>query len=143
MLGLSQNLKIFASTQPCDMRKQAQGLLALVESISKREPQVAELYLFWNRNKDMIKVVYLDDNGACIFSKRLHRGRFRLALPTSESEDLATIRIEVLTALIAAVDCLHRPPRTANKSRKNHKLISSMRRYGTTIAPCPGASIRR
>ena len=66
MLGLSQNLKIFASTQACDMRKQAQGLLALVESISKREPQVAELYLFWNRNKDMIKVVYLANSGTCI-----------------------------------------------------------------------------
>ncbi len=70
MLTLPKSLKIYATTMPCDMRKQADGLLGMVNTVLGRPAAQHELYLFWSRRKDLIKVLYLDPTGVCVFAKR-------------------------------------------------------------------------
>ena len=59
-----------------DMRKGFAGLSALAETVLRRDPYSGHLFVFRGRRGDLIKVIWWDGQGACLFSKRLERGRF-------------------------------------------------------------------
>ena len=58
------------------MRKGFAGLAAQAETILKAGPFSGHLFVFRGRRGDLIKIVWWDGQGACLFSKRLERGRF-------------------------------------------------------------------
>jgi len=58
------------------MRKGFVGLSAQAEKILKADPYCGHLFVFRGRRGDLIKVIWWDGQGACLFSKRLERGRF-------------------------------------------------------------------
>lgn len=58
------------------MRKGFLGLSALVEKSLGQDPYGGSLYIFRGRAGDLVKIVWWDGQGACLFSKRLERGRF-------------------------------------------------------------------
>ena len=58
------------------MRKGFAGLSALAQSVLKQDPFGGHLFVFRGRRGDLIKVIWWDGQGACLFSKRLERGRF-------------------------------------------------------------------
>jgi len=60
-----------------DMRKNINGLAAIVEGSFKLDPFDDALYVFCNRNRDRIKILEWDGNGFWLYFKRLERGRFR------------------------------------------------------------------
>ena len=69
--------KIFAYTEPTDMRKSFQGLLALVQKIFRdQDPYSGDLYLFVNRRGNYVKILAWDRTGFVLFAKKLERGRF-------------------------------------------------------------------
>ncbi len=78
MIGLSRRVRVFAYTRPVDMRKQHDGLYALVVSELKADPLSGDLFLFTNRRRTRAKVLVWDGTGLCIYQKRLERGRFVL-----------------------------------------------------------------
>jgi transposase len=59
-----------------DMRKGFAGLSSLAETVLDRDPYSGHLFVFRGRRGDLIKVIWWDGQGACLFSKRLERGRF-------------------------------------------------------------------
>jgi transposase len=59
-----------------DMRKQIDGLAMLVESGMGKRPFSGDLFLFCGRGMTMLKVLYWDRNGFCLWSKRLEKGTF-------------------------------------------------------------------
>jgi transposase len=59
-----------------DMRKQINGLSALVQNAMTEAPFSGDLYLFCGRDKTLIKAIYWDRNGFCLWAKRLEKGRF-------------------------------------------------------------------
>lgn len=77
MLTLPANTKIFFSAEPCDMRKQLDGLAALVQQGMHREPRNGDMYIFCNRRRDMVKVLFYDQQGLCLLMKRMDKGTFR------------------------------------------------------------------
>jgi transposase len=87
------------------MRKQADGLLATVHAVLGRPAAAGELYLFWNRNKDLIKVVYLDRTGVCVFAKRVHRGRFELTFEGRDGAATVTLDGATLSSIVTAAQC--------------------------------------
>jgi transposase len=58
------------------MRKGFDGLSALAEKVLKQNPYCGHLFVFRGRRGDLIKVIWFDGQGACLFSKRLEKGRF-------------------------------------------------------------------
>jgi len=69
--------RIFAYTEPTDMRKSFQGLLALVQKIFRdRDAYSGDLYLFVNRRGNYVKILAWDRTGFVLFAKKLERGRY-------------------------------------------------------------------
>lgn len=76
MIGSSRRIRVFARSQPTDLRKGFSGLFALVVGELELDPTSGDLYLFVNRRRTLSKVLLWDGTGLCIFTKRLDRGRF-------------------------------------------------------------------
>lgn len=78
MLNLPPTVRIYACTNPCDMRKQIDGLVALVEHQLGYDARTGHLFLAFNRRGDMVRLLFWDTNGFCLATKRLEVGTFRL-----------------------------------------------------------------
>ena len=76
MIGASPNVKVFAYTEPVDMRKGFDGLFGLVKTHLGRDPLSGDLFVFVSRNRKRSKVLLWDGTGLCLYAKRLERGQF-------------------------------------------------------------------
>jgi transposase len=78
MLAISSNAKIYFFQEPIDTRKGVEGLSFLVEKLFSGELTTGAYFVFVNRAKDRMKVLYWDNDGFAIWWKRLEKGSFRL-----------------------------------------------------------------
>lgn len=76
MISLSHMQHIFVARTPVDMRKQAYGLAAVVESCLGRDPLSGEVFIFGNRQGTILKILMWDISGFWVACKRLEQGRF-------------------------------------------------------------------
>jgi len=70
--------RIFAYREPVDMRKQFNGLIALAKTALGEDPLSGSMFVFVNRRRNLLKLVYWDRTGFCLFAKKLERGQFVL-----------------------------------------------------------------
>jgi transposase len=70
--------RILAYREPVDLRKSFTGLVGLVKSVFAEDPLSGSMFVFINRRGTLLKSVYWDRTGFCLFAKRLERGKFRL-----------------------------------------------------------------
>lgn len=70
--------RILAYRDPVDMRKSFDGLIAIVQNTLQEDPISGDLYVFFNRRGNYLKLITWDRTGFCLFAKRLEQGRFRL-----------------------------------------------------------------
>lgn len=78
MLAVSANARIFLHQKPIDMRKGIERLSGLVEELFEGELMTGAYFIFINKMRDKIKVLYWDNDGFAIWWKRLEKGSFRL-----------------------------------------------------------------
>ncbi|OED49341.1 isocitrate lyase [Rhodobacteraceae bacterium (ex Bugula neritina AB1)] len=76
MIPVPANTKVWLAAGVTDMRKGFGGLSALAEKVLAEDPFCGHLFVFRGRRGDLLKVIWWDGQGACLFSKRLERGRF-------------------------------------------------------------------
>ncbi len=76
MLSFSGSLKVYLAIEPCDMRKSFDGLSVQVREHLKSNPLSGAAYLFTNKKRSLLKVLYWDGSGLWVLSKRLEKGRF-------------------------------------------------------------------
>ena len=76
MIGSTRAVRVFAYTQPTDMRKGFLGLEGLVRNELGRDLLEGDLFLFVSRNRRRSKVLFFDGTGLVIYMKRLEVGRF-------------------------------------------------------------------
>ena len=76
MIPFPSNTKIWIAAGVTDMQKGFNGLSALAETVLEQDPFCGHVFLFRGRRGDLVKVFWFDGQGACLFSKRLERGRF-------------------------------------------------------------------
>lgn len=76
MLIPAPNLRVYIAAGNTDMRKAINGLSILVESRMELDPFSGQIFVFSNRRRNMIKILYWDENGFCLWQKRLEKHRF-------------------------------------------------------------------
>ena len=78
MVPISGVSRIYLYNGPCDMRKSFDGLCGMVRSELGADPLSGSLFVFCNRRRNMVKVLYWDRDGFAIWYKRLEQGTFTL-----------------------------------------------------------------
>lgn len=72
------NVRVWLCTLPTDMRKSFNGLSAMVRRELQDNPLSGHLYVFVNRKRTLMKILYFDGDGYAVWSKRLEQGQFHL-----------------------------------------------------------------
>jgi len=106
MISLPAGARVWLATGHTDMRKGFDGLALLVQETLKRNPHAGHLFVFRGRRGSLIKVLWHDGQGMCLFAKRLERGRFVWPSTVArEAEDRAvTITPAQLGYLLEGID---------------------------------------
>ena len=102
MFPLSPATRIFLAAGATDLRKSFEGLSDLVTHRFKEDPFSGHLYVFANRKRNRIKVLYFDGSGVWVCAKRLNQGVF--AWPSSTEAAALRIVAEELTLLLSGID---------------------------------------
>jgi transposase len=76
MLSFNGNLKVHVALEPCDMRKSFNGLADLARNHLELDPLSGAAFLFTNKRRTHIKILYFDGTGYWVVAKRLQRGTF-------------------------------------------------------------------
>lgn len=84
MVLASANTKVYLALGNTDMRKAINGLCMLVEDRLELDPFSGHLFVFCNRRRNIVKILYWDRNGFCLWYKRLEKDVFRW--PQSEAD---------------------------------------------------------
>ena len=95
------NIKVFLGIGQTDMRKSIDTLSILVADKLQQDTFSGNLFVFCNRSRTILKILYWDRNGFCLWHKRLEKDKFRW--PKSE-EDVKEISIRELMWLIEGLD---------------------------------------
>ena len=101
MLLTSSQMRVYLALGNTDMRKAINGLSILVQESMDLDPFSGHLFVFCNRKRNIIKILYWDRNGFCLWSKRLEKHFFRW--PES-SEDVMKIDQRELMWLVDGLE---------------------------------------
>lgn len=105
MLNLtSAALKVFLALDPCDMRKSFNGLNSLASDQLQAAPARDVLFVFTNKRRNRIKLLYFDGTGTWVAAKRLETGRFSWPAPSETGQRRIKLAPEALQLLIDGVD---------------------------------------
>src|ERR1700676_2841157 len=104
MIPLPAGVRVWLSTGYTDMRKGFPSLALQVQEILQRDPLSGHLFCFRGRSGNLLKVIWHDGQGACLFTKRLERGRF---LWPSAADGVVTISSAQLGYLLSGIDWRH------------------------------------
>jgi transposase len=80
VIPVPANTRVWLAAGVTDMRKGFAALAAQAEAVLKQDPFAGHLFVFRGRRGDLVKVIWWDGQGACMFMKRLEKGSVRLAL---------------------------------------------------------------
>ena len=105
MLRLDGSARIWLCTVPTDMRKSFNGLSAMVKNQLDADPLNGNLYVFINKRKTQMKILYFDQSGYAIWSKRLEQGQF--VTHHTDSAIRRSISFAQLQCLLEGIDVRH------------------------------------
>lgn len=101
MLFPESQVRIWLYNRPCDMRKSYDGLSALVKTTLREDPLSGELFVFINRKRTQMKVLYFDRSGYCVWAKRLEQGQFQAH---GEAEEKRRLEWTDLKLILEGID---------------------------------------
>jgi transposase len=108
MIGLPAGTQIWLAAGVTDLRRGFTGLSGMVQTKLEQNPFSGHVFLFRGRRGDLIKMLWWDRDGLCLFAKRLERGRFVWPQATSGTVSLSPAQ---LSMLLEGIDW-RRPERT-------------------------------
>lgn len=112
MIALPSNTNIWVAAGVTDMRRGFTGLSAVAQTVLEQNPYSGHVFVFRGRRGDLVKVLWWDGDGLCLFAKRLERGRF--IWPQADDGTVSLSRAQ-LSMLLEGIDW-RRPLRTAAPS---------------------------
>jgi len=104
MLSFPGSLKVFVALEACDLRKSFNGLHALVSERLQEDPRQGALFVFSNRRRTRLKILYWDGTGLWVMIKRLEEGTF--AWPKAVDPHAVKLKLapEALAMLTDGID---------------------------------------
>lgn len=108
MLTLPSSIRVFFAVEPIDMRGSFDALAGRVRRMNL-DPGDGHLYVFVNRRRNLMKILFFEWSGWCLFAKRLERGTYQLPA-TAEGQTRVTIAPGDLAMILEGID-LSRAPR--------------------------------
>lgn len=105
--------RVWLAAGATDMRRGLDGLAALIQARLGADPFGGQVFIFRGRRGDLVKMLWWDGDGLCLFAKRLERGRFIWPQATDGSIHLSAAQ---LSMLLEGIDW-RRPERTWTPAR--------------------------
>ena len=103
MIHLPASVRVYLCVSACDMRKSFDGLQALVRDAMELDAFAGHLFVFGNRRRDRVKILYWDRDGFAVWAKRLEQGTY--AMPFGDSGGKRKeITAQELGALLSGID---------------------------------------
>lgn len=87
---------IYIKTGSTDMRKQINGLSIQVQEIMEMDPFSGSLFMFCNKQRKLLKMIYWEKNGFWLFLKRLEKDKFPWPVNEKEVEEITREELEML-----------------------------------------------
>ncbi|MBM3565340.1 MAG: IS66 family insertion sequence element accessory protein TnpB [Alphaproteobacteria bacterium] len=103
MMLVPAGVKVHLALGYTDLRKGLDGLAVLVERALEKDPFSGHMFVFRGKRADLIKILFWDGSGLCLFTKRLEDGRFTWPV-TSEQETAVTLTAAQLSMLLEGFD---------------------------------------
>ena len=104
MFALPSGTRVRSAAGGTDMRKGMDGLAALAQTALSENPFSGHIFVFRGRRGDLVKLLWFDGDGLCLFAKRLERGHFVWPQATSGSVALSAAQ---LSMLLEGIDWRH------------------------------------
>ncbi len=101
-------MQIWIAAGVTDLRRGFTGLSALVQTKLEKSPMSGQVFIFRGRRGDLVKLIWFDGDGLCLFCKRLERGKF---VWPQASEGVVSLTRAQLSMLVEGIDW-RRPQRT-------------------------------
>jgi transposase len=108
MIGPPGNTQIWIAAGVTDLRRGFTGLSALVQTKLEKSPMSGQVFIFRGRRGDLVKLIWFDGDGLCLFCKRLEHGKF---VWPQASEGVVSLTRAQLSMLLEGIDW-RRPQRT-------------------------------
>jgi transposase len=108
MIALPSHTQIWIAAGVTDLRRGFDGLSALIQTKLEKSPMSGQVFIFRGRRGDLVKLIWFDGDGLCLFQKRLERGKFIWPQATEGSVSLTRAQ---LSMLLEGIDW-RRPERT-------------------------------
>ncbi|HEX7852485.1 MAG TPA: IS66 family insertion sequence element accessory protein TnpB [Sphingobium sp.] len=112
MIPLPPSTRIFLACGATDMRKGFDGLAVMTQQVLEQSPHSGALFAFHGKRGDLVKLLWYDGQGMCLFSKRMDRGRF--VWPSTKTGSVVMTAAQ-LSMLLEGIDW-RRPERTFTPS---------------------------
>ena len=96
MITLPSHTQIWIAAGVTDLRRGFDGLSALIQTKLEKSPLSGQVFLFRGRRGDLVKLIWFDGDGLCLFQKRLERGRFIWPQATEGSVSLTRAQLSML-----------------------------------------------
>ena len=104
MLNFAASLKIHLHVAPVDMRKSFQDLTAIAKQEMEQNPADGSVFVFCNRSRTLVKLLYFDGTGLWVLAKRLERGTYWWPSPEQAGAKDLQLRHEALSMLLNGID---------------------------------------
>jgi transposase len=104
MIHLPASVRVYLCTVPCDMRRSFDGLHELVTAAMQLDAFGGHLFVFSNRRRDRVKILYWDRDGFAVWAKRLEEGTYAMPFGEDGSEPRREITAQELGALLSGID---------------------------------------
>ena len=99
MFALQEADRIFICNRPTDMRKSFNGLSILVHTLIEKDPLSGQMFVFFNKQRDRVKVLWWHHGGFNVFYRCLQKGRFgnpELFKSTSVSQTITSVELAMI-----------------------------------------------
>lgn len=91
-----KHIKIFLKPDATDMRKQINGLSIIIQEVIEQDPFSGNLFMFCNKNRTILKILYWERNGFALWLKRLEKGKYPWPRENRKFRELTEEQLKML-----------------------------------------------